>query len=93
MRMILAISFVESNFGKHCADNNCSGIGVDPSSGSWRRYKSTANWVLDFDRLLNRRYKDWAPEEMRGVYVNPGSNAWVVGVYQVLDELTAAGIR
>ncbi|HEX3095712.1 MAG TPA: hypothetical protein VHQ20_01165, partial [Patescibacteria group bacterium] len=34
----LAISYVESNYGIHCADNNCSGIGGAPSMKSWRRY-------------------------------------------------------
>lgn len=93
MKMILAISFVESNFAKHCVDNNCSGIGVEPGHPHWREYKGLANWVLDFDKLLERRYKGWTPEEMRGVYVYPGSDNWENGVKQVLGELKKAGIE
>jgi hypothetical protein len=93
MKMILAISFVESNFARRCADNNCSGIGVEPGHPAWRTYKSLANWVYDFDKLLERRYKGWTPEEMRGVYVYPGSDNWVHGVKDVLTELKETGIE
>ncbi len=93
MRMILAISHVESNFARHCADNNCSGIGVEPGNPAWRKYKGLANWVLDFDSLLERRYKNWTPEQMIGKYVVPGSSNWEHGVKQVLTELNKADIK
>jgi hypothetical protein len=89
MRMMLAISFVESTFGKHCYKFNCSGIG----GSNLREYESYAEWIRDFDDILERRYKDLAPEEYMGVYVQPGSPNWLYGVNQVLRELDALGIR
>ncbi len=93
MKMILAISFVESNFCRRYVDHNCSGIGVEPSHPAWRKYKGFANWVFDFDSLLERRYKNWTPEQMIGKYVVPGSKNWENGVKQVLAELKKAGIE
>ncbi len=93
MKMMLGISFVESNFAQHCVDNNCSGIGVAPDHPSWQKFKSLANWIIAFDQLLERRYKNWTPEEMLGVYVYPGSENWKNGVEQVLAELRRAGIE
>lgn len=93
MHMVLAISFVESNFCEHYVDYNCSGIGVEPGHPSWQVYKSFANWVIGLDSLIERRYKNWTPEEMRGVYVYPGSDNWVNGVNDVLAELKKANIQ
>lgn len=93
MKMILGISFVESNFAQHCVDNNCSGMGVAPEHPSWQKFKSLANWIIAFDQLLERRYKNWTPEEMLGIYVYPGTDNWKNGVEQVLGELKRAGIE
>ncbi|MEO8065921.1 MAG: hypothetical protein ABI643_03680 [Candidatus Doudnabacteria bacterium] len=90
MKLILAISFVESNFGKHCYFFNCSGIGG--SVPNLRKYKSYAEWVLDFDKLLEDHYKGLAPEKFIGLYVQPGSPNWIYGVRKVLDEIKEQGI-
>ena len=84
MKLILAISFVESNFGKHCYFYNCSGIGGTPPN--LRKYTSYADWIADFDNLLESRYKGLAPEKFIGLYVQPGSPNWIYGVNQVLNE-------
>ena len=87
---MVAISFVESTFGKRCYYYNCSGIGGTPPH--LRKYNSYAEWVRDFDDLLERRYKDLPPEEFIGLYVQPGSANWLHGVKQVLRELEEQGI-
>lgn len=86
----LAISYVESNFGKRCADNNCSGIGVHPKHPSWRKYATKLDWFKDMTMLLEKpiykeRYNTCA--KMRGVYVVPGSDRWVDGCNKVSNDL------
>ncbi|OGE86016.1 MAG: hypothetical protein A3J48_03215 [Candidatus Doudnabacteria bacterium RIFCSPHIGHO2_02_FULL_46_11] len=90
MKLMVAISFVESTFGKHCYYYNCSGIGGTPPT--LRKYDSYAEWIQDFDDLLERRYKDLPPEEFIGLYVQPGSPSWLYGVKQVLSELQELGV-
>lgn len=88
----LAISWVESNFGRKCADNNCSGIGVEPGHPSWRKYKTKLDWFKDMCKLMETpRYKEKYTtfEKMRGIYVYPGSNSWVFGAKQKFAELSA----
>ncbi len=89
MEMMLAISFVEGNFCKHHVEHNCSGIG----GSKMRKYESFAGWIKDFDSLLERKYKGLKVEQFIGYYVVPGSENWKRGVYQVLDELKAGGIK
>lgn len=91
MKMMIAISFVESTMGKKCYHHNCSGIGGYPPN--LRKYDSHAAWVRDFDSLLERRYKGWPVEKFLGVYVQPGSPNWLNGVKQILAELDAADIE
>lgn len=86
----LGISFVESNLGKRCADNNCSGIGVAPGHPSWRKYKTKLDWFIDLNNLLEKPiYKERFNtfQKMKGVYVQPGSQRWVNGAQKVYDEL------
>ena len=90
MKLILAISFVESNFGKHCYYYNCSGIGG--SAPNLRKYKSYADWIRDFDNLLEQRYQGLPPEKFIGLYVQPGSPNWIYGVKQILSEINKLGI-
>ena len=88
----LAISFVESNFGKYCHSNNCSGIGVSPSHPSWRRYETKLDWFKDMSALLEKPiYKEryTTCNTMKGVYVVPGSARWVNGCNKVSEELLA----
>ena len=90
MKMMVAISFVESTFGKHCYYYNCSGIGGTPPN--LRKYENYAEWIQDFDLLLENRYKDVPPEKFIGLYVQPGSPNWIYGVKQVLREFEEHGI-
>ena len=88
----LAISWVESNMGKHCYDNNCSGIGVKPGHPAWRKYKTKLDWFVDLCVLLEKpiyKEKYTTFKQMRGVYVVPGSDAWVYGSQQKFNELVA----
>jgi len=85
MKLMLAISFVESTFGQHCYYFNCSGIGGTPPN--LRKYNSYAEWIQDFDQLLEARYKNLPVERFIGLYVQPGSKNWLYGVKQVLKEL------
>lgn len=90
MRLMVAISFVESTFGKNCYYYNCSGIGGTPPN--LRKYNSYAEWIHDFDELLENRYKDVPPEKFVGLYVQPGSPNWIYGVKQVIREFEEQGI-
>lgn len=86
-RSVIAISNSESSLGKRCADNNCSGIGVEPGHPLWREYETKADWARDLDALIEKRYKNWTLEQMNGVYNNPGSENWVFAARQILDDL------
>lgn len=90
MKLMVAISFVESTFGKNCYYYNCSGIGGTPPK--LRKYEGYAEWIKDFDDLLERRYKGVPPEEFIGLYVQPGSANWLYGVKQVIREFEEQGI-
>lgn len=92
MKIILEIAFAESTLGKKCVDNNCSNIGSAPDRPYWRQYASLSNWILDFDRLLEKRYKDWTLKEMCGVYVQPCNDNWLAATNQVRQELAEWGI-
>jgi hypothetical protein len=88
----LAISWVESNFCIHHANNNCSGIGVAPGHPYWRKYPNHLAWFEDMTQLLEKPiYKERFVtfEKMRGIYVKPGSRAWVVGAKTKYAELMA----
>ncbi len=91
MKLMVAISFVESTFGKHCYYFNCSGIGGTPPN--LRKYESYAEWIQDFDQLLEERYHDLPPEKFIGLYVQPGSANWLYGVRQVIQEFDQEGIE
>lgn len=82
-KLILAISFAESTLGEKCFDFNCSGIG----GSQIRSYKSFDNWILDFNRLLEVRYKDKTLEQMCGVYVQPCNPNWLLATKQILTAL------
>jgi hypothetical protein len=58
-----------------------------------RKYKGFADWIKDFDSLLERKYKGLKVEQFIGYYVVPGSENWKLGVYQILDELKSKGIK
>jgi len=91
-KLIMAIAFAESTFGKNCVDFNCSNIGVKPGSPIWHQYASYNEWVVDFNGLLERRYKDQTLTQMCGVYVKPCNPNWLLATQQILDGLQAQGI-
>jgi hypothetical protein len=86
-KMILAISNAESTLGRSCSNNNCSGIGVKPGHASWREYETFRHWVVDFNSLLERKYKNWTLKEMCGVYVQPCNKNWLSATRQILMEI------
>ena len=88
-KLIMAISFAESTLGKHCYMNNCSGIG----GSNIRTYKTPEDWIVDFNNLLEKRYKDKTLEQMCGVYVQPCNPHWLVATKQVLSALDQANIE
>ncbi len=92
-KLILAIAFAESTMGKNCADNNCSNIGVKPGHPAWRKYASYNSWVVDFNRLLDKKYKNDTLEQMCGVYVQPCNPNWLLATRQVLESLKERGIE
>jgi hypothetical protein len=66
---------------------------VAPGHELWRKYKSIQNWVLDLNRLLERRYSDKTLEQMCGVYVQPCNQNWLLATSQIFDELKAQNIE
>ncbi len=92
-KLILAISFAESTFGRNCVDNNCSNIGVKPGHPYWHKYATLGEWVKDFNRLIEKRYSDWTLEQMNGVYVQPKNPNWLAATRQVLEELQELGVE
>lgn len=92
-QFILAIAFAESTLGKNCVDNNCSNIGSRPGAASWRSYSNYNRWVVDFNRLLDKKYKDSTLEQMCGVYVQPCNPNWLAATRQILNELQQEGIN
>ena len=84
-KMILAISFVESNMGQHHYYFNSSGIG---GQQYLRKYNNYGEWIDDMSTLLDTRYNGWTLDKMNGVYVQPKSFNWGMGSKKVLAELT-----
>lgn len=87
----LAISYVESNFGKYCANNNCSGIGGAPGRKTWRKYPNKLEWFKDMSTLLEKpMYKErWTSCQTMNGHYNAGSNNWLHGCMQKSEELLA----
>jgi len=92
-QLILAIAFAESTLGKNCNDYNCSNIGVAPNSPYWQKYDSYNAWVLDFNRLLDKKYNNWTLQQMCGVYVKPCNPNWLQATQEILDALKDRGIE
>jgi hypothetical protein len=87
-KKIIAISNAESNMGKRCYKNNCSGIMF--RTGGLRSYESIPEWIVDFQGLIDRRYKTKSLDQMNGVYVVPRSANWYKAsnsVYQALEQI------
>lgn len=91
-KLILAISNAESNMGKRCYYNNCSGIygRFDMGYAGLKKYETKAHWIVDLQNLLDRRYEGWTLDKMNGVYVYPRSQSWYAAtstVYNALDKI------
>ncbi len=84
-KTILAVSNSESNMGLHCYKNNCSGIF---GNSGLRSYASVTDWMVDFQSLIDKRYKNKTLAQMNGVYVVPRSNNWLQASSTVYDDLT-----
>lgn len=89
---ILAISYPESGFGKRCYEHNCSGIGSNPGSPNWHSYENFAEWIVDLNKLLERRYKDQTFEQMCGVYKKPCTKQWLDATESVARTLEIRGV-
>ncbi|HYV33877.1 MAG TPA: hypothetical protein VE973_03445 [Candidatus Limnocylindria bacterium] len=88
----LAISYVESHMGRDCFNNNCSGMGGAPGTPTWRKYSTKLDWFKDLSNLLEKpvyKEKYTTFQKMKGVYVQPGSAAWVNGAQSKYDKLMA----
>jgi len=89
-KTILAISNAESTLGQHCYYNNCSGIygtyGIGYSG--LKRYETKADWIVDLQSLLSKRYEGWTLDQMNGIYVYPKSSTWIRATKQVYNDLT-----
>lgn len=88
-KLILAISFAESTLGKKCFYNNCSGIG----GSQIKSYENVKAWIVDFNRLLEKRYKNKTLEQMCGVYVQPCNPNWLLATKQILSEIEEKNIQ
>ncbi|GAC1412856.1 MAG: hypothetical protein NVSMB66_3200 [Candidatus Doudnabacteria bacterium] len=91
-KTILAISNAESTLGKHCYYNNCSGIygRYDQGYAGLKRYQTKADWIVDLQTLLSKRYSGWSLDKMNGIYVYPRSTSWIratKAVYTQLDKI------
>lgn len=88
-KTILAISNAESSLGKRCYYNNCSGIYGQFGIGyaGLKKYDSTADWIIDLQKLIDRRYKGWTLKQMNGIYVYPRSSNWYAATTKVYNDL------
>ncbi len=89
-KTILAISNAESNMGKRCYYNNCSGIygRYDRGYAGLKKYETKADWIVDLQRLLDKRYEGWTLEKMNGTYVYPRSDNWIRATKSVYNDLS-----
>jgi len=84
-KKILAISNAESNMGRHCSQNNCSGIMY--GKGGLRSYNTIPDWIVDLQGLIDRRYKTMSLDKMNGIYVQPRSANWYQASSKVYNDL------
>jgi hypothetical protein len=84
-KMVIAISFVESNMCQHNLHYNCSGIG---GPGHFYAFKDFGGWIDCMSTLLTNRYGGWSLDKMNGVYVQPRSVNWGLGSKRILAQLT-----
>lgn len=90
-RLILGVSFAESNFCKHqIKPNNCWGIG----GGRPETYKTLADGIVRANNLI-QKYQDLGmtkPKLMRNSWVGWENDNWIIAVNQITKELEARGL-
>lgn len=90
-RLIIGISFAESNFCKHqIRPHNCWGIG-----GGWPESYPTYEAAFTRANQLIQRYHDngmTTPKLMRSTWVGWKNDNWIIAVEQAIDELEERGL-
>lgn len=90
-RLIIGISFAESNFCQYqIMPNNCWGIG----GGRPERYPTLADGIIRANNLI-QKYQELgmtSPELMRDSWVGWKNYNWVIAVKQIILELEEAGL-
>ncbi|MDB4939749.1 MAG: hypothetical protein JWO40_174 [Candidatus Doudnabacteria bacterium] len=88
-KTIIAISNAESTMGQHCYYNNCSGIYAryDQGYAGLKKYETKADWIVDLQGLLSKRYDGWTLDKMNGIYVYPRSTSWIRATKSVYTDL------
>lgn len=90
-RLILGISFAESNFCKvQIMPNNCWGIG----GSNPEKYQTLADGVIRANELI-QKYQDLGmttPKLMRDTWVGWKNDNWIVAVEQITKELENMGL-
>lgn len=90
-RLIIGVSFAESNFCKHqIRPNNCWGIG----GGYPESYPTLADGITRANNLIERYHNNGmtTPKLMRNTWVGWTNQNWVLAVEQITSELEAQGL-
>lgn len=90
-RLILGISFAESNFCKHqIKPHNCWGIG----GGQPETYGNYDEAVIRANNLIQKYFDNGMqnPQQMRNTWVGWQNPNWVIAVQQVTQELESRGL-
>lgn len=90
-RLVIGISFAESNFCKHqIRPNNCWGIG----GGYPESYPTLADGITRANNLIERYHDNGmtTPKLMRNTWVGWQNHNWVLAVDQVTQELEDRGL-
>lgn len=90
-RLIIGISFAESNFCKYqIMPNNCWGIG----GGNPERYATLADGIVRANELI-QKYQDngmTTPKLMRDTWVGWQNHNWILAVEQITKALENSGL-
>ncbi len=90
-RLILGISFAESNFCKHqIKPNNCWGIG----GGKPETYPTLAHGIIRANNLIQKYQAQGmtTPKLMRSTWVGWHNDSWVRAVEQITKDLETRGL-
>ncbi len=90
-RLILGISFAESNFCKYqIRPNNCWGIGGTRPE----KYNTPKEGIIRANNLIERYHNNGmtTPKLMRNTWVGWQNNSWIVAVEQITKDLENLGL-